>query len=143
MLTRVTNVRAATRRIAARRVFIALAGAALLAGAACFRNRPKAEEDIGAIMLRVENRSLQDFNVYAIRGGLSDRLGRSSVGSTFSVALDGHVDGAGQVQLVAEPIGGKYGASPNARTQVLVLKAGMTVIWTIPTDHLRAFVEVR
>ena len=140
---RAATVRAVTRRAVARHVLIVLAGAALLVGSACFRNRPKPDEDIGAIMLRVENRSQEDFIIYAVRGGLRDRLGRSSAGGTFSVPLDEHVDGVGQVQLVGEPIGGKYGASSIARTQQLVLKPGMTVVWTIPTDHTRSFVEVR
>ena len=127
----------------ARRLLSVVAGAALVVGVACARNQPKPDEDFGAIMLRVENRSQEDFVIYAVRGGLSDRLGRSTVGATFRVSLDSHVDGGGQVQLVAEPIGGKYGVTGVARTQVLSLKPGMTVIWTIPTDHSRAFVEVR
>ena len=136
-------ISAAVRRAGARRLLAALVGVAMLGGSACLPHRPPVAEDFGAIMLRVENRGLEDMIVYAIRGGLSDRLGRASVGTTFSVSLDSHVDGSGQVQLVAEPLGGKYGAMANARTQVLVLKAGMTVIWTIPTDHSRSFVEVR
>ena len=132
----------ALRHRVARQLLAVIVATAVIGGAACV-HRPKPDEDFGAIMLRVDNRSQEDFTIYAVRGGLSDRLGRASVGATFSVSLDTHVDGAGQVQLVAEPIGGKYGMTGNARTQVLSLKAGMTVIWTIPTDHSRAFVEVR
>jgi len=137
-------MRAATvRRAVARRLVTALVGIAMLGGSACLPHRPPVEEDFGAIMLRVENRGQEELIIYAIRGGLSDRLGRATVGTTFSVSLDAHVDGMGQVQLVAEPLGGKYGATQIARTQMLVLKPGMTVIWTIPTDHSRSFVEVR
>jgi len=137
-------MRAATvRRAVARRLVAALVSIAMLGGSACLPHRPPVEEDFGAIMLRVENRGQEELIIYAIRGGLSDRLGRATVGTTFSVSLDAHVDGMGQVQLVAEPLGGKYGATQIARTQMLVLKPGMTVIWTIPTDRSRSFVEVR
>ena len=131
------------RRKVARRLLAGLIGATALVGSACHRQQTPVEENFGAIMLQVENRTQEDLTIYAIRGGLSDRLGRVSAGTNLFVSLDAHLDGAGQVQIVAEPIGGKYGASENARTQVLSLKPGNTVIWTIPTDHSRAFVEVR
>lgn len=128
----------------------ALLAAALLAvGAvaapACARNQPPQAEDVGAIMLFIDNRGWDDMNVFVLRGDTRDRLGRVSAASRWSVPLDRWVTNqAGSIRIVAQPVGTRYyGNGASAVTQILQLEAGQTVLWTIEKDLARSFVEVR
>ena len=128
----------------------ALLAAALLAiGAvaapACARNQPRPAEDVGAIMLFIDNRGWDDMNVFVLRGDTRDRLGRVSAASRWSVPLDRWVNNqAGQIRIVAQPVGTRYyGNGASAVTQILQLESGQTVLWTIEKDLARSFVEIR
>lgn len=102
-------------------------------------------DELGAVMLHVDNRGWEDMLIFVVRGNLTDRLGRVSSAGRWSVALDKWIDaGTGQIQLVAQPMGHRvYGSGATVRTQVLTLKAGQTVLWTIEKDLSRSFFEVR
>jgi hypothetical protein len=128
----------------------ALLAAALLAvGAvaapACARNQPRQVEDVGAIMLFIDNRGWDDMNVFVLRGDTRDRLGRVSAASRWSVPLDRWVNNqAGNIRIVAQPVGTRYyGNGASAVTQILQLESGQTVLWTIEKDLARSFVEIR
>lgn len=116
-----------------------------LAGPACARNQPPQAEDVGAIMLFVENRGWDDMNIFILRGDTRDRLGRVSAASRWSVPLDRWVTNqAGSIRIVAQPVGTRYyGNGASAVTQILQLENGQTVLWTIEKDLARSFVEIR
>lgn len=102
-------------------------------------------DDIGAIMLHIDNRGWDDMVILVVRGTLRDRIGRVTSAGRWSVALDKWVDQqGGQIQIVAMPAGTRiYGAGASATTQVLNLKPGQTVLWTLEKDLVRSFVEIR
>ena len=104
-----------------------------------------APEDLGAIMLHIDNRGWDDMRIIVVRGNLSDRIGSVTSAGRWSVALDKWIEPQGSlIQLVAQPLGTRpYGAGAQARTQMLLLKPGQTVLWTIEKDLARSFVEVR
>ncbi len=123
----------------------ALLACGAIAGPACARNQPPQAEDVGAIMLYVENRGWDDMNIFVLRGDTRDRLGRVSAASRWSVPLDRWVTNqAGNIRIVAQPVGTRYyGNGASAATQILQLESGQTVIWTIEKDLGRSFVEIR
>ena len=81
-----------TMRLSRHSARTCLAALLLVAGAvaapACARNQPPQAEDVGAIMLYVENHGWDDMNIFVLRGDTRDRLGRVSAASRWSVPLD-------------------------------------------------------
>ena len=102
-------------------------------------------DDLGAIMLHVDNHGWDDMVLYAVRGNLRDRIGRVTAAGRWSVALDKWIDAqGGQLQIVAMPAGTRsYGVGASATTPLLSLRPGQSVWWTIEKDLVRSFVEVR
>ncbi|MBI3792871.1 MAG: hypothetical protein HY275_18590 [Gemmatimonadetes bacterium] len=125
----------------------ALVAIGAVAAPACARNAPPqlAAEDVGAIMLYVDNHGWDDMIVFVQRGEKRDRLGRVSAASKFSVSLDKWITNAADaVRIIAQPVGTRfYGDGASAATQVLKLEAGQSVVWTIEKDLARSFVEIR
>lgn len=138
-----------TMRLSRHSARTCLAALLLVAGAvaapACARNQPPQAEDVGAIMLYVENHGWDDMNIFILRGDTRDRLGRVSAASRWSVPLDRWVrNQADIIRIVAQPVGTRYyGNGASAVTQNLALENGQTVIWTIEKDLARSFVEIR
>ena len=122
-----------------------LAGGALGGASCAAASRPAVAEDLGAIMLYVDNRGWDDMVVYVMRGTLQDRLGRVSAASRWSVALDKWViNQGGTIRIVAQPAGSRYyGPGASASTQQLQLQPGQTLLWTIEKDLSRSFIELR
>lgn len=102
-------------------------------------------DDLGAVMLHVDNRGWDDMLIFVVRGNLSSRIGRVAAAGRWSVAMDKWIDPQGSMlQLVAQPMGTRtYGPGAQARSPQLVLKPGQTVLWTIEKDLARSFLEVR
>ena len=135
------------RRLALRTLFAAaLVVAGTGSGVACARaTTPPIPEDLGAIMLFVDNHSWDDLTIFVLRGMSRERIGRVTAAGRVQLSLDRFVTSdAGQLRVIAEPIGSRnYGPGALAITQILSLEPGQTVLWTIEKDLNRSFVEIR
>ena len=134
------------RRLALRRL---LAAAVVVAGTtglvACARGTPAIPDDVGAIMIFVDNHSWDEMNIFVLRGDSKERIGRVSAAGRAQFPLDRYVKAdAGQLRVIAQPLGSRnYGPGAYAITQYLNLEAGQTVLWTIEKDLNRSFLEIR
>lgn len=106
----------------------------ILAAIACFhpaRPDPAADSPSGRgpgeLAIRVVNQNFSDVVVYLYEHGHPSRLGRAGGEHTTLFFLPWRRVATGTLQLVADPIGG----STLIRTEVLSVRPGSIVVWTI------------
>jgi hypothetical protein len=114
----------------------------LLAIGAC-GGHPKAsstpEQPYAASTLRVENHHWLDVNIFVVREGQRNRLGLVTAASTKSFTLPRALVGAqGEIRLIADPIG----ASTSISTDLIVLKPGTQVVWTLESNLNRSTLAI-
>ena len=86
----------------------------------------------GAVTVRVVNDNFNDVDVYAIVGGVANRIGMVTGTSKATFVLDPSYFPTGELRLVATPIGGGGRASSG----LLSVLAGETIEFDI-APHLR------
>lgn len=103
-----------------------------------------APDDLGAIMLHIENRGFEDVLISVVRGSIPERLVRVSAANRWSGALDKWIEPqGGQIRLLAERVGTRTYGPEAALRQQLTLKPGQSVVWTIEKELKQSFLEVR
>ncbi|HEU5260803.1 MAG TPA: hypothetical protein VFU41_05175 [Gemmatimonadales bacterium] len=131
------------RSVSVSRVGTALA-ALLVVASACWRHRRAADTATlhppsGEIALRVTNHNYLDVTVYIVHDGQRTRVGTVTGSSTqmffFPIRLLGQ---GGEIQLFGDPIG----STDSARTEILVVRSGQYIEWTLETDLRRSSVGV-
>ncbi len=119
------------------RLYMILTILTLGAGAAaCGRNAGLEQGSVqpvaGAVAVRVVNNAFTDVDVYAVSGGIARRLGTVTATSNGDFVLDPSYFPAGQLRLIAAPIGGRARASSG----LLDVTAGQTIEFDI-APHLQ------
>jgi hypothetical protein len=126
-----------------------LALSAIVAGLAACATSPRAVSQTAsgdvatpeseAVSVVVRNDNYSDLDVYAIANGERTRLGMVTGNHTSRFRLAPNITSAGQVQIVASPIGGRGAASTG---MVNVIK-GQTIHFTVAPVLSQSSVEVR
>lgn len=117
----------------------------LLAGSACFLSRGRSsggkalEVPPGEIALSVINHNYLDIVIYIVHQGQSTRVGTVTGSSSYTFYVPVRLFGAGrEIQLVGDAIG----SGDVARTEILIIRPGQFVEWTLETDLRRSSVGV-
>jgi hypothetical protein len=111
------------------RLLAGLAAAMAACGGSSQSSDPRPETLMGLAILRVENQSFIDFNIFVFRNETRQRLGRSTANTTqaFKIPSDA-MTGQSRVRFAADPIG-RQAAGITREIDVL---PGDTVFLTIP-----------
>ncbi|HEU4563780.1 MAG TPA: hypothetical protein VFS05_03985 [Gemmatimonadaceae bacterium] len=125
-----------------RRIMLVGATAAAMLGAACARTTTtsaRAPIPPNAVMLRVENRSFSDMDLYATHIGLRYRVGSAPAQSTVTLSVPHDLYPEGTLRVIALPVGG----SGRATTGPVTVRSGEEVSFTISPDFVGSSVSVR
>ena len=122
------------------RVSAALVVVAMLAGISCSHHRrPTAAAPPADITLQVTNHNWLDVTIYVLHDGVRTRVGLVTASSNQAFALSARMLGLShELMLIGEAVG-----SPDiARTDVLSVRPGQLIEWTLETDLRRSSVGV-
>ncbi len=120
--------------------FVRLAAIVILP-AACFWHHSPASSSLSApATLQVENHNWQDVDIQILHGGIRTRLGSVIGASDKTFVFPRSVMGdLGEVQLIAHAVG----TAETITTEVIVLKPGTQVRWTLETTLNRSAIAVQ
>lgn len=115
----------------------------LIAVAACGGRRarhPPAPADLPSeIALHVINHHWLDVTIYVERDGERSRIGLVTAATSQTFIMPGHMVGQSRdIVLVGEAVGSR----DMVRTEVLIIKPGQMIEWTLETDLRRSSVGV-
>ena len=111
------------------RLAAGLAAALVSCGGSSASSDPRPETLMGLAVLRVENQSYVDFNIFVFRDQTRQRLGRSTANSTQHYDIPSAVmTGRTRVRFGADPIG----RQAEGITREIDVQPGDTVFLTIP-----------
>lgn len=99
-----------------------------LAMAGCSRNPPPPLDPAAPTMVRVDNQSFADMNIFVVYRGQRQRLGMATGGSVTNFRIPVRIMSAETLQFIADPIGG---SRLPVSDEILVVP-GDTVMLTIP-----------
>ena len=111
-----------------------------VASSACSRHHaPNESVASGAATLQVDNRNWQNVDIQVLHRGIQSHLALANASAVTEIVFPKHLlDDLGEVQLIAHAIGTPY----TIRTQIIVLKPGTEVRWTLETDLNRSSIAV-
>jgi hypothetical protein len=111
---------------------IVLVSCLLLTATACHRPRPEIEADptTGEVAIRIVNHNFSDVVIYLDERGHRSRLGLAGGENTTLFFLPWRRVASGSLRLLGDPVGG----STLLRTDVLSIRAGSLVVWTIESS---------
>ena len=122
------------------RAKVVLIAAAAVVSAACWHHHgsPEPTGDSPAT-LQIDNHNFQDVDIQVLHRGLKSHLGDVNASAATTIVLPKYLLGdLGEVQLIAHAVGTPY----TITTNVIVLKPGTQVRWTIETDLNRSSISV-
>jgi hypothetical protein len=92
------------------------------------------------VALTVRNHHWADVRVYAIHGGVRERLGLVPAASSRRFELPSRILSAGaSIRLEASPVGGAHGFT----SENILVRPGQVVTWTLETELARSTVMVQ
>ena len=111
-----------------------------VASSACWHHHaPNESAASGPATLRVDNRNWQNVDIQVVHRGIQSHLGSVNASAVTEIVFPKYLlSDLGEVQLIAHAIGTPY----TIQTQVIVLKPGTEVRWTLETDLNRSTVSV-
>ena len=128
-------------------VVAVLACGAILAAGGCSPNRAPAPPDPEAqeadVLVVVNNKTYNDYDIYAIHDGQRTRFGEVTASSKVSLVMPRRYLGQGrQVRLRGEPVGGNRRVTINATivnaqpvtSDQLIVQPGMSIEWILEQD---------
>jgi hypothetical protein len=93
--------------------------------------------------LEIDNRGLVDITIYVSHDGLKERLGRSVAAHRDSLFIPPRIVGlANSVRLVAETAGTRSGTQASLTTEVIALRPGLRLVWTIESELQRSHLGI-
>jgi hypothetical protein len=111
------------------RILVGLAAALAACGGSTQASNPLPETVTGLAVLRVENQSYFDFNIFVFRNETRQRLGRSTANTTLAFRIPTDVmTGQRRVRFGADPIG----RDAAGITREIDVQPGDTVFLVIP-----------
>lgn len=111
------------------RILSGLAAALMACGGASQVEEPGPLNAASPAIVRVENQSYADFNIYVFRNQDRQRLGRSTANTTQSFRIPADLmTGRPRITIGADPIGRQVGAI----SREISIQPGDTVFLTIP-----------
>lgn len=110
------------------------------ASSACFHHHaPNESAASGPATLQVDNHNWQDVDIQVVHRGIQSHLGSVNASAVTEIVFPKYLlSDLGEVQLIAHAVGTPY----TIRTQVIVLKPGTEVRWTLETDLNRSTIAV-
>jgi hypothetical protein len=123
--------------IRTRLVVIAVVAAA---SSACWHHHaPNESAANGPATLHVDNHNWQNVDIQVLHRGIQSHLGSVNATAVTDIVFPKYLlSDLGEVQLIAHAIGTPY----TIRTEVIVLKPGTEVRWTLETDLNRSSIAV-
>ena len=93
--------------------------------------------------LEIDNRGLVDVTIYLTHDGLKERLGRSIAARRDSVFIPIRIVGlANPVRLVAETAGKRSGMQEALTTELIAMRPGIRLVWTIESELQRSHLGI-
>ena len=93
--------------------------------------------------LEIDNRGLVDITIYVSHDGLKERLGRSIAAHRDSLFIPIRIVGlANPVRLVAESAGKRSGTQAALTTDLITMRPGIRLVWTIESDLERSHLGI-
>jgi len=118
---------------------IVIAVVVIASGACGHHHAPNESVASGAATLRVDNRNWQNVDIQVLHRGIESHLGSVNASAVTEIVFPKYLlSDLGEVQLIAHAIGTPY----TIRTQVIVLKPGTEVRWTLETDLNRSTIAI-
>jgi len=112
---------------------------AVVASGACSHHAPNESPATGPATLHVDNRNWQNVDIQVVHRGIQSHLGSVNASAVTEIVFPKDLlSDLGEVQLIAHAVGTPY----TIRTQVIVLKPGTEVRWTLETDLNRSSIAV-
>lgn len=110
------------------------------ASSACFHHHaPNESAASGPATLQVDNHNWQNVDIQVVHRGIQSHLGSVNASAVTEIVFPKYLlSDLGEVQLIAHAVGTPY----TIRTQVIVLKPGTEVRWTLETDLNRSTIAV-
>jgi hypothetical protein len=110
------------------------------ASSACFHHHaPNESAASGPATLHVDNHNWQNVDIQVVHRGIQSHLGSVNASAVTEIVFPKYLlSDLGEVQLIAHAVGTPY----TIRTQVIVLKPGTEVRWTLETDLNRSTIAV-
>lgn len=110
------------------------------ASSACFHHHaPNESAASGPATLQVDNHNWQNVDIQVVHRGIQSHLGSVNASAVTEIVFPKYLlSDLGEVQLIAHAVGTPY----TIRTQVIVLKPGTEVRWTLETDLDRSTIAV-
>lgn len=110
-----------------------------VASTACSHHAPNESVASGPATLHVDNRNWQNVDIQVLHRGIQSHLGSVNASAETEIVFPKFLlSDLGEVQLIAHAIGTPY----TIRTQVIVLKPGTEVRWTLETNLDRSTIAV-
>jgi len=111
----------------------------VVASGACSHHAPNESPATGPAILHVDNRNWQNVDIQVVHRGIQSHLGSVNASAVTEIVFPKDLlSDLGEVQLIAHAVGTPY----TIRTQVIVLKPGTEVRWTLETDLNRSSIAV-
>ncbi|HEX5178585.1 MAG TPA: hypothetical protein VFW04_04595 [Gemmatimonadaceae bacterium] len=122
------------------RMRLVVIAAVAVASVSCWHHHPPNESAGGGpATLRVDNRNWQNVDIQVLHRGMQSHLASVNATAVTNVVFPKYLlSDLGEVQLIAHAIGTPY----TITTQVIVLKPGTEVRWTLETDLNRSTIAV-
>lgn len=118
---------------------IVIAAVAVASSACAHHHAPNESPAGGPATLRVDNRNWQNVDIQVLHRGIQSHLGSVNASAVTEIVFPKYLlSDLGEVQLIAHAVGTPY----TIRTQVIVLKPGTEVRWTLETDLNRSTIAV-
>jgi hypothetical protein len=128
-------------------LFVVVVLGGTLAAAACSPNRtpeaPDPEMAQADVLVVVNNKTYNDYDIFAVHDGQVTRFGQVTASSKVSLVMPRTYLGQGrQVRLRGEPIGGNRRVTLNSNvvnakpftSEQVVVQPGMSMEWTLEQD---------
>lgn len=122
------------------RVRLIVIAVVAVGSSACWHHHaPNESVGSGPATLHVDNHNFQDVDIQVLHRGIQSHLGSVNASAVTEIVFPKYLlSDLGEVQLIAHAIGTPY----TIRTQVIVLKPGTEVRWTLETDLNRSTIAV-
>lgn len=122
------------------RMRLVVIAAVAVVSVSCWHHHPPNESAGGGLAtLRVDNRNWQNVDIQVLHRGIQSHLGSVNASAVTEIVFPKYLlSDLGEVELIAHAIGTPY----TIRTQVIVLKPGTEVRWTLETDLSRSSIAV-
>jgi len=114
--------------------------AVAVASMSCWHHHPP-NEPAGETpaTLHVDNRNWQNVDIQVVHRGIQSHLGSVNASAVATIVFPKYLlSDLGEIQLIAHAIGTPY----TITSQVIVLKPGTEVRWTLETDLNRSTIAV-